>query len=451
MDWTMVQSKRWMGMAAMSLTMGCVAPQSGEQETGAQESAGSESTGELPDDGIDAQVECSNRAALDATAEELAINGRADVKVGLELLGELGEAKDNVLLSPFSLRTAFGQVYAGTSGASRTEIERVLAFDALGDRTHEVLGYVAQTLETRNAEETEYEPALILSPANRSYFDLPFEKTMVKSWKTRVEDAYGVCFEFFELNRDLERTRNHINAWVAHETHDKIPELVKFLPPEVSAVIVNALYFRASWATPFEESLTAPGMFTNRKGATVQVEMMHAPLLGSSHAQGDDWEAVAIPYSDSRLEMVVVLPSGDPAAFEANLDEAALDGMFDALTPTIVDLTLPKFDIKSTWTLSGPLMSLGMEAPFMNGFDFAGIAPGMYPIFEVFHDVAIAIDEKGTEAAAATAIVFGDEGGEEPVPEFTVVVDRTFYLAIRDRDARGVMFFARIGDPKASS
>jgi serpin B len=449
----MLQNKWWMGALGMLALAGCGAPQDGEQETGASATteAESESTGELPDDGIESQVECSDRAALDATAEELDVNGRADAMVGLELLGALGKDTDNVLLSPFSLRTAFGQVYAGTSGASRTEIESLFGFAELGDRSHDVLGAVAQTLETRNAAETEYAPELVLSPANRSFFDLAFEETIVKSWKTRVQDAYGVCFEFFDMNRDLEATKAHINRWVAHETHDKIPDLVKFLPPHVSAVVVNAVYFRASWGTPFEDGLTMPGTFTTRSGAEVQVDMMRAPVMAGGYAQGDGWTAVGIPYSDSRLEMVIVVPSMDVATFEAGLDDAALDDIFDGLTRTYVDLKLPKFNIKSTWALKDALMSLGMTAPFQNPADFYGIAPGIDKIEEVFHDVAIAIDEKGTEAAAATAIVFGDDGGGEPEPEVTVVVDRTFYLAIRDRDARSVMFFARIGDPKAAS
>jgi serpin B len=244
----------------------------------------------------------------------------------------------------------------------------------------------------------------------------------------------------------------HINGWVADQTNDMIPNLVKGLPDQVDLVLVNALYFRASWGTAFADSFTAPAQFTTRGGENVEVDTMRAPLLYASHAAGEGWEAVAIPYSDSRLEMVVVMPDlGTDAAFEASLDGAVLDGIFQALAPTIVDLSLPKFDIKSTWALREALESLGMQSAFSNGSDFAGIAKGMLPIYEVFHDVAIAIDEKGTEAAAATAVVFGDEGGGEESPEFTVRVDRTFYVAIRDRDARSLMFFARIGNPKASA
>lgn len=424
----------------------------GEQETADPTGSESESTGDLPDDGIDAHVECGNTKALAPDANELAVNAEGDASVGLALLGRLGEQSDNVLLSPLSLRTAFGQVYAGTSGTSRTEIGKVFALDALGDRTHVVLGGISQTLETRNAAETEYEPELVFRPANRSFFDTRFQDGVDPDWMALVQESYGVCFEYFDLNRDHAATLKHINGWVADQTNDLIPDLVKGLPDQVDLVLVNALYFRASWGTAFEDSFTAPAQFTARNGDSVEVDTMRAPLLYASHAAGEGWEAVAIPYSDSRLEMVVVMPDlGTDAAFEASLDGAALDGIFQALQPTIVDLSLPKFDIKSTWALRAALESLGMQAAFSNGSDFAGIAKGMLPIYEVFHDVAIAIDEKGTEAAAATAIVFGDEGGGEESPEFTVRVDRTFYVAIRDRDARSLVFFARIGNPKAAA
>lgn len=452
-----VDTKWWMAMVAALALGGCTAP-ANEQAEGASEtsdptdSAESESTGDLPDDGIDAHVECGNTKAIEVDAAELATNAEADAMVGLTLLGELSAQSDNVLLSPLSLRTAFGQVYAGTSGTSRTEIAKVFGFDALGDRTHAVLGGVSQTLESRNAAETEYEPELIFRPANRSFFDTAFEENVGAEWMETVQQSYGVCFEYFDMNRDLEATRKHINAWVSDQTNDMIPDLVKFLPEHVSLVLVNALYFRASWGTPFEDSLTAPGQFTARSGDAVEVDMMRAPLLYAAHAEGEGWEAVAIPYSDSRLELVVVMPDlGTDAAFEAGLDGAALDGIFQALAPTIVDLTLPKFDIKSSWALRSSLEALGMQSSFANGGDFSGIAKGMEPIFEVFHDVAIAIDEKGTEAAAATAVVFGEDGGEPESPEFSVKVDRTFYVAIRDRDARSLMFFARIGNPKAGA
>ncbi|MBC8067898.1 MAG: serpin family protein [Deltaproteobacteria bacterium] len=452
----MTENKWWMTMAALCFT-GCAAAADGSGEpastsdTEAGDPTEAESTETIGEDGIDARVECSEHAQLTVSAEDLARNGRGDAAVGLKLLGALGQESDNVLLSPLSLRTAFGQVDAGASGASRTEIEDVFELTELGERSHDVLGGAMQLLQSRNAAETEQAPELIFRPANRSFFDIAFESSVNAGWLKQVQESYGVCFEYFDMNRDTAETRAHINDWVADQTHDMIPELVKFLPEHVSLVLVNALYFKASWETPFDAGLTTDRQFTTRSGARVELPMMRAPVLMAQYASTDGWEAVAIPYSNARLEMVVILPATSAAtSFESSLDADALDGIFEELAPSYVDLALPKFDITSSWALRPALERLGMNAPFSNAADFRGIAEGMEPIFEVFHDVAIAIDEKGTEASAATAVVFGEDGGEESVAEHTVVVDRTFYVAIRDSEARSVLFFARIGNPAAS-
>lgn len=395
--------------------------------------------------------QCGERSASDATPEELELNTRADLEVATALLGELSGEGDNVLLSPYSLRIAFGQVLAGTQGASRPEIEATLGFAELGDRTHAVLNSVTQELESRNFEGTEEQPELIVRPINRSFFDVAYESSVADAWLETVQSFYGTCIEVFDMNADPEATLDYVNGWVADQTNDLIPNLVKSLPEVAALIVVNALYFKASWAEAFEESLTRDETFTTRAGGSVSVEMMHAPLHGGSYGEGQGWQAVSMPYSDGRLEMLVILPTaGTEAEFAASLGADALEAIVDGLEPSTVDLRLPKFDLMSTWALRPALQSLGMQAPFENE-DFDGIASGMMPIFQVFHDVAIAIDEKGTEAAAATAVVFGEDGtGEDPVADATVVVDHTFYLVIRDREAGAVMFFARVGDPTAS-
>lgn len=394
--------------------------------------------------------QCGERSAPTATDEELALNTQGELELGTALLTELSGQHDNVLLSPYSLRSAFGQVYAGTQGTSRGEIEAVLGFADLGERTHAVLNSVSQQLESRNAEATEFSPQLIVRPVNRSFFDVAYEDSVGELWLETVQSHYGTCTEVFDMNADHEATKKYVNDWVSAQTGDLIPNLVKSLPESVSLILVNALYFKAAWATPFSESLTHKASFLARSGGEVEVDMMHAPLHQGSYAEHEQWQAVSLPYSDGRLEMVVVLPAeGSEEDFAASLDAGQLQDVFDALEYTTVDLQLPKFDLMSSWGLRSTFQTMGMSAAFENAGDFSPIAEGMMPIFEIFHDVAIIIDEKGTEAAAATAVVFGEDGGEDPVAEAQVVADRTFYVAIRDRSAGAVMFFARVGDPTA--
>lgn len=395
---------------------------------------------------------CGERATPDATQEELDINARADLELGVTLLGALPEPEDdNVLVSPYSLRMAFGQVYAGTQGASQPEIESIFGFSELGERSHAVLNAVTQELESRNAEATEERPELIVRPINRSFFDLAYEDSVGDQWLATVQSFYGTCIEVLDLNTDQEAALEHVNGWVSDQTNGLIPNLVKFLPEYAALIVVNAFYLKAAWSVPFEESRTHDGTFATWSGSTVAVEMMHEPFHQGRYAEQEGWQAVSLPYTDGRLEMVVILPeTGTDAAFAEALDADQLESILDQMSHATVDLTLPEFDLTSTWGLRNTLMALGMQAAFENGEDFSPIAAGMMPIFEVFHDVAIVIDEKGTEAAAATAVVFGEDGGEEPFAEATVVVDHTFYLAIRDQQAGALLFLARVGDPSAS-
>jgi serpin B len=433
----------WITTMSLLLSTACVTTEGGGSDP---EIPG---VGETPNPVDQPAERCGERGAPDASVEELELNARADLEVGTTLLGALSDEHDNVLVSPYSLRTAFGQVYAGTQGDSRPEIESILGFEALGDRTHAVLDAATQALESRNAEGTEERPELIVRPVNRSFFDTSFEDSIGEDWLETVQTSYGTCIEVFDLNADHEATLERVNGWVSDQTNDLIPNLVKSLPEEVSLIVVNALYFKAAWGVPFEASLTEDADFTTRSGARAGVKMMRAPLHQGRYAEQDGWQAVSLPYSDGRLEMVVILPAaGTDAAFEASLDADVLESVLADLQHATIDLRLPRFDLTSTWGLRPALESLGMQAAFQNGEDFSPIAAGMLPIFEVFHDVAIAIDEKGTEAAAATAVVFGEDGGgEEPVAEATMIVDHTFYLAIRDSQAGAVLFLARIGDP----
>ena len=443
---------KWLAVTALSFSLSLTACPAGD---GGDEAIPSDEEGDPGDDDDDDddeldndQAQCGERLTADASDEELAINRRADLDVATALLAELGGDEANVLLSPYSLRTAFGQVYGGSQGASREEIEQVLGFTELGDRTHDVLNTVTQALESRNAEETESSPELVVRPINRSFLDTGYESAVNDDWLTLMQESYGACLEVFDMNVDQPATLEHVNGWVSDQTRGLIPNLVKSLPDYVALIVVNALYFKASWQTPFEEGLTTDAAFATWSGGSAQVDMMRAPFNEGQYGAGEGWQAVTIPYSDWRLDMLVILPdAGTEATFEAGLDGGVLEDVFDSLQPTTVDLSMPKFDLKSTWSLRSALESLGMPSAFVNAQDFDPIAQGMEPIYQVFHDVAIIIDEKGTEAAAATAVVFGEDGGEDPVAEATVVVDHTFYLAIRDREAGAVMFFARIGDP----
>lgn len=196
----------------------------------------------------------------------------------------------NVVFSPHSIRTAFGQVHLGTNGVVKSEIETVLGFDA-GDRTHAVLNAVDLELAARNfegegdGEEEGDRPPLALSVANSLFSDRSFTERVNADFLDAIALNYDAGIRIVPFDTDLELARERVNGWVAGQTRDKIPELIKFFPEAVELVVVNALYFKASWQTPFDADSTAPAEFQSLAGTSVQVDTMHGYTLAADYAE----------------------------------------------------------------------------------------------------------------------------------------------------------------------
>jgi len=174
------------------------------------------------------------------------------------------------------------------------------------------------------------------------------------------------------------------------------------------------------------------------------VPMMHSGELEAGYAEGAGWQALAVPMRGEALELVVILPD-DFKAFEAGLDAATLEGVFASLASTIVDAKLPRFELEAQLELTQELRELGMNAPFDDSRSFDDILTQLGVITAVVHQTVIKVDEKGTEAAAATGIVVGETS--VPEPGATIVVDRPFVLAIRDQPSDTLLFLGRVLTP----
>ena len=210
-------------------------------------------------------------------------------------------------------------------------------------------------------------------------------------------------------------------------------------------MLTNAIYFKASWAHPFEESITAPGDFQVDASTTVQADMM-SQSNDYGYAKVGDVEVVELDYDGNEMSMVLLLPeAGELGALESSLDVATLEGYLGAIQYGLVDLTLPKFEFETEFALSDALKALGMVDAF-GAADLSGIdgTTGL-SVFEVFHKTFVAVDEEGTEAAAATGVVVG----ETSVPTLlaTVKADRPFMFLIRDKQTDAILFIGRVADP----
>ncbi|MDP3893313.1 serpin family protein, partial [Nocardioides sp.] len=217
-------------------------------------------------------------------------------------------------------------------------------------------------------------------------------------------------------------------------------------------VLVNALYLKAPWEEPFEESETGPRPFHLLDGSTVDVDTMTGQLALSRHGTGEGWEAVQLPYAGGELAMTVILPDeGRLADVEARVAAGELDQLLASLGPTMVDLTLPRWTFRSTSPLKDTLATVGMPTAFTDDADFLGMTSPETPsperdllIKDVLHETFIAVDEEGTEAAAATAVVMGLTSAPTYEP---VVVDRSFLFVIHDVEHGTPLFLGRVTDP----
>ncbi|CAM9991681.1 unnamed protein product, partial [Phaeothamnion confervicola] len=352
---------------------------------------------------------------------------------GLDLLARLtaGPAA-NVVFSPTSIGIALAMTAVGARGLTLEEMKRVLHADAAApfDRSMNAMG---AALEGRSR--TDERGAVTLEIANSLWgqrgtgFEPPFLDTLATE--------YGAGLQLVDYRADAEGARTKINAWVDEATNERIPELLApgVLNADSRLTLVNAVYLKANWAEVFDAQRTAPAPFQLADGTTVDVPMMHLQRH-FGYAEGDGWQAVELPYVFGELAMTVVVGDGD------------LDGAINALADHEVILSFPKFDIETSTSLAEVLGALGMPTAFTDSADFTGMTTDEpLHISDVIHQANITVDEEGTEAAAATAVVMTAGAAPAPGEPVTMVVDRPFTFALRDVPTGAVVFLGRVGDP----
>jgi serpin B len=249
-----------------------------------------------------------------------------------------------------------------------------------------------------------------------------------------------------DYRNDADGACRLIDDWVSEQTENRIPKLLDRLDASTRLVLVNAIYLKAPWQEPFSKEATVDTHFMRLDGTTVSVPTMSG-AAERPYAAGDGWKAVELPYVGGSLAMTIVLPD-DMAAFDKRLDAAGFAAITSALKPAMVDLSLPRFKTETKTDLMNVLAALGMPlAMDSDRADFSGITSDeRLFITGVVHQANIAVDEDGTEASAATAVVMA---AATAAPALSVRVDRPFLFALRDTRTGAILFLGRIVDPSA--
>lgn len=382
------------------------------------------------------------QTAGDVDEAVLAAVVRGDTQLGLDLFEEIAGA-DNVMFSPYSIATALSMLYPGARGTTADEIAAVLHLDVDDEALHEARRAIDRLLTEAapTMPDDDREPFTI-KPANSAWGQggFPFSE----DYLTVLATAYGAGLRLVDFESDPDGAGDVINDWVEKATEDRIKDLLPdgAVDALTRLVLVNAVWFKANWAEQFDPDRTEPGKFTRLDGSEVTTPLMHSTTTGQ-YAATAAFTAVRLPYAGDAA-MVVALPASGTSPAELAAAMTADDFTIDWETFQL-DLTLPSFQFESQISLKQSLQALGMNAAFTGAADLSGIteAADLF-VQDALHKSFIALDENGTEAAAATAILVGLTSAPPPA-SFTA--DRPFLFWIEHSSTGEVLFLGQMTDP----
>jgi serine protease inhibitor len=339
----------------------------------------------------------------------------------------------NVILSPLSARISLAMTYNGASGGTKKAMAEVLELEGLD------VEEVNRQWRDLTASLCRADEAVQLEIVNSLWANQEFE--FYDDFIDRCEEYYRA--EVADLDYGDPQSVDVINGWVKEKTHDKIDEIVQSLNEELEVLLLlNALYFKGSWAVPFDPSLTHDGNFTLADGRIKRVPMMRN-TGDYDFYEGYRFQAVRIPYGEGRMSMYVFLPGPELSLqqFIRELNPESWEGWMDLFEKEEIDIALPRFEVEYEKDLSPALRAMGMGPAFEGGFGEMGPNGEDWFIEYVKQKTYMDVNEEGTEAAAATATMMTT--GIKP----SIVVNRPFFLAIRDNQTGALLFTGSIVDP----
>lgn len=383
------------------------------------------------------------------------------------LYADLSDTPGNLFFSPFSISTCLAMTYAGAGGDTKKQMGRVLRFSQGDARTHSSFGELQRERSVpqlialspemlAQLNDAEKQKGAQLEIANALWIQKgePFLPTFLKI----VSDDYQADVKQADFETNADTARREVNDWVAQKTMNKIRDI---LPPEsldalTRLVLASAIYFKGTWASPFNRGGTSTQAFhisTNRQVDTLLMD--HFDRI--PYTSNDDFQVVELPYSGDELSMVILLPRqiNGLGQLEKHLSPAFLDRFLSQMTKQRVRIELPRFKLECRFKLNETLEKMGMPDAFIPGkADFSkinGLRRGdrrsLY-ISDMFHKSWVQVTEEGTEAAAASVVTMRVGSAAPPLsPVFRA--DHPFIFLIRDIRSGSLLFLGRVADPSA--
>lgn len=384
----------------------------------------------------------------DVPAQDLTELVQGDNGFAFDLYRALREKENrNIFYSPFSISIALAMTWAGARGETERQMAETLHFTLPQDRLHPAFNALDLELAQRGqGARSKDGKGFRLHIINALWGQQGFQ--FLPEFLDTLARHYGAGLRLLDFAGNPEAARKVINDWVSDQTEGRIRDLIPpgAVDPLTRLVLSNAIYFNAAWAEPFEKNLTTDGPFYLLDGRQVMVPMMRQTAqLG--YAEGEGFQVVELPYEGQELAMVIFLPdAGRFEEFENSLDAERVEETWGRLAYGQVTLTMPRFRIESDFGLADTLAAMGMPAAFRpDQADFSGMdgSRDLY-IRRILHKAFISVDESGTEAAAATAVVIGLTA---LAPRAEITVDRPFIFLIRDLRTNTILFVGRVVHP----
>lgn len=378
--------------------------------------------------------------AKESSNSEALVEG--NTAFALNLYSKLKETEGNLFFSPYSISTALALTYAGARENTEKQMAEALCFTLDQKRLHPAFA----SLEAR-LKAIQEKGDVQLSVANALWPQKDY--VFLEDFLELIKKNYGATITPLNYKIDHEAARITINKWVEQKTNDKIKELIKrgILDPLVRLVLTNAIYFKGNWADRFDKNLTEDAMFHLLPGKSIKIPMMNQKQK-FGYAEHENLQILELPYVGEELSMLVLLPKkiDGLTELENKLTADNLKKWTRYLGEREVRVFLPKFEMTSSFRLDKTLASMGMPDAFSMNADFSGMdETKKLNISAVIHKAFIAVDEQGTEAAAATGVAIGVKSLPRPAPVFRA--DHPFMFLIRENISNSILFFGRVIDP----
>jgi serpin B len=385
----------------------------------------------------------------DVSTSEQALLVEGNSAFAFELYQALREERGNLFYSPYSISLALAMTYAGGRGETAQQMADTLQFLLEQERLHPAFNWLDAEL-TRRGEGAAGKDGegFRLNIVNAIWGQKDYE--FLSDFLDVLAENYGAGLRILDFITETEKSRLTINDWVSDQTEGRIEDLIPqgAIDALTRLVLTNAIYFNAAWGYPFDEDMTADGPFYLLDGGQVTVPMMKQ-TESFGYTEGEGYQAVELLYDGGELSMVILLPeAGKFEAFEEGLQAHHVDAIINDLQLTEVALTMPQFEFESEFSLKDTLAGMGMPIAFSSSADFSGMT-GNRDLFisDVVHKAFVAVDEAGTEAAAATAVIMALTA--VPPPPVEVTIDRPFIFLIRDIETGAILFVGRVMNPSA--